>query len=205
MVGTNFLGTTDDISLMFKVNAIKAGFLGNTADNNVFFGRGAGSVAVANEQLSGFGVNALYANVSGTNNTALGYTALYSNVVGSSNTALGTNTLLLSTGNSNVGIGHNAGATLTSGNNNIFIGDGVTPNIATTASDQLNIGNWIYGNSGSIGIGVQNPGAKLDIAGTIKVTDGTQAAGRVLMSDATGLAHWGIAAATEVYASGVIG
>lgn len=50
----------------------------------------------------------------------------------------------------------------------------MTPNIATTASNQLNIGNWIYGNSGSIGIGVLNPGAKLDIAGTIKIADGTQ-------------------------------
>lgn len=66
----------------------------------------------------------------------------------------------------------------------------MAPNIATTASNQLNIGDWIYGNSGSIGIGVLNPGAKLDIAGTIKITDGTQGAGRVLMSDANGLAYW---------------
>ena len=99
---------------------------------------------------------------------------MFSNISGNQNTAVGASSLLLSTGNNNTSIGHNAGSTLTSGDNNIFIGAGVIPNIATTASNQLNIGNWIYGNSGSIGIGVLNPGAKLDIAGTIKIADGTQ-------------------------------
>lgn len=44
--------------------------------------------------------------------------------------------------------------------------------------------------SGNLGIGNINPAAKLDIAGNIKITDGTQAAGKVLISDANGLASW---------------
>ena len=43
---------------------------------------------------------------------------------------------------------------------------------------------------GSVGINQNNPGAKLDVNGTFKLTDGTQAAGAVLTSDANGLARW---------------
>jgi len=42
----------------------------------------------------------------------------------------------------------------------------------------------------NVGIGVTNPAAKLDVAGNIKIADGTQAAGRILTTDANGLASW---------------
>lgn len=45
------------------------------------------------------------------------------------------------------------------------------------------------GNVG-IGTGTSAPAAKLDVAGTIKIADGTQGAGKILTSDATGLASW---------------
>lgn len=44
--------------------------------------------------------------------------------------------------------------------------------------------------SGYLGLGVTNPQARLDIAGNIKITDGTQGVGKVLTSDANGLAIW---------------
>jgi hypothetical protein len=40
------------------------------------------------------------------------------------------------------------------------------------------------------GIGTMAPKAKLDVAGSVKITDGTQAAGKVLTSDANGNATW---------------
>ena len=43
---------------------------------------------------------------------------------------------------------------------------------------------------GNMGVGTSAPGAKLDIAGTIKIVDGSQGAGKVLTSDANGLASW---------------
>jgi hypothetical protein len=43
---------------------------------------------------------------------------------------------------------------------------------------------------GKVGIGTTEPGAKLDVAGNIKITDGTQGAGKVLTSDDNGLASW---------------
>ncbi len=48
----------------------------------------------------------------------------------------------------------------------------------------------LYNNNGNVGIGTATPAAKLDVTGTLKVTDGTEAAGKVLTSDAAGLASW---------------
>ncbi|TSC57092.1 MAG: putative membrane-anchored cell surface protein, partial [Parcubacteria group bacterium Greene0416_79] len=43
---------------------------------------------------------------------------------------------------------------------------------------------------GNVGIGTKAPSAKLDVAGKIKIADGTERAGRVLTSNAQGLASW---------------
>jgi len=42
----------------------------------------------------------------------------------------------------------------------------------------------------NVGIGTINPGAKLEVAGQIKITGGSPGAGKVLTSDASGLASW---------------
>jgi hypothetical protein len=42
----------------------------------------------------------------------------------------------------------------------------------------------------SVGIGTASPGAKLEVAGQVKITGGTPGAGKVLTSDAVGLASW---------------
>jgi uncharacterized protein (TIGR02145 family) len=47
----------------------------------------------------------------------------------------------------------------------------------------------IGGNVG-IGTGTNDPGAKLDVIGSLKVTDGTQGDGKILTSDGSGLASW---------------
>jgi len=43
---------------------------------------------------------------------------------------------------------------------------------------------------GNVGIGTSGPGAKLEVAGQVKITGGTPGAGKVLTSDAAGLASW---------------
>ncbi|MBP6624285.1 MAG: hypothetical protein KA198_03890, partial [Chitinophagaceae bacterium] len=44
--------------------------------------------------------------------------------------------------------------------------------------------------SGNVGIGISNPGAKLDVNGQVKISGGTPGTGKVLTSDANGLASW---------------
>ncbi|MFN8286938.1 MAG: hypothetical protein U0V74_09315 [Chitinophagales bacterium] len=58
---------------------------------------------------------------------------------------------------------------------------------ATTLGQQ----RFVIDNSGHIGIGPNTfLGASLDVQGNVKITDGTEGAGKVLTSDASGLASW---------------
>ena len=78
------------------------------------------------------------------------------------------------TGYNNTALGYLAGSNLTSGDNNIFIGYNTQPNIGNSSSNQINIGNVIYGYNGNVGIGVLSPLTRLDIGGNIRIVDGTQ-------------------------------
>jgi hypothetical protein len=48
--------------------------------------------------------------------------------------------------------------------------------------------------NGNVGIGVTDPQAKLHINGSLRISDGSQGTGRILMSDASGNASWSEAA-----------
>ncbi len=48
----------------------------------------------------------------------------------------------------------------------------------------------IQNTTGNVGISDVNPTARLSVGGNVKIVDGTQALGRVLTSDANGLASW---------------
>lgn len=139
---TNFIGTTDDQPLAFRVNNIRHGLLSR---NNIFFGSNAGivntginNIAIGSAALGkntsrgrmiAIGDSALYNNLgtipdvsSATNNIAIGYKALYANVNGGSNIAIGSNALEKNLSYGNVGIGFVALYDNVEGYNNVAIG-----------------------------------------------------------------------------------
>lgn len=61
---------------------------------------------------------------------------------------------------------------------------------ASGASPQTDTVKAVITSSGNVGIGTAAPGAKLEVAGQVKITDGTQGSNKVLTSDANGLASW---------------
>ncbi|MDD5376944.1 MAG: hypothetical protein PHH16_02380 [Candidatus Gracilibacteria bacterium] len=63
-------------------------------------------------------------------------------------------------------------------------------NITDLDSRWARVGGNIAFTGGNVGIGTTNPGAKLEINGNIKISDGTQGIGKLLTSDANGLATW---------------
>ena len=65
---------------------------------------------------------------------------------------------------------------------------------------------FVKGSDGNVGVGTTNPSAKLEVNGQVKITGGTPGVGKVLTSDADGLASWQDAPATSPFnrANGLI-
>ncbi|MDD3643545.1 MAG: hypothetical protein PHQ19_08805, partial [Candidatus Krumholzibacteria bacterium] len=58
-------------------------------------------------------------------------------------------------------------------------------------ADPVTNDNIVYlDDNGEVGIGTTNPGAAFEVAGQVKITGGSPGAGKVLTSDASGLASW---------------
>ena len=120
---SNFVGTTDNVPLNFRVNNQKAGRIEYTsATSNTFFGYQAGNTITTGFSNLGVGKQALYGNTFGNNNIAIGTSALYTNT-GNFNLAVGTEALYNSTiGFGNIAIGANSLRNNTTGRNNISLG-----------------------------------------------------------------------------------
>jgi len=142
----NFLGTTDNKPLMFRVNNNYAGRIGT--DGSVAFGRGTlqnNSLGKANVAI---GDSALHNNTTAKNLLALGNLSLKNNTTGSNNIAIGSNALLQNvSGKNNLGIGTAALRNVLS-SDNIAIGDSALFN-NQNGTRNLAIGNRTLKNSGA--------------------------------------------------------
>lgn len=126
--GTNFVGTTDAVDLVFKANSVEAGRIGLSLGNTSFGSTSLDSITTGTYNTA-FGYKALTGNTTGIANNAIGHQALLSNLNGNRNNALG-NTALgsVTSGSYNVGVGDDAGngvgggTAITSGSNNVVIG-----------------------------------------------------------------------------------
>jgi hypothetical protein len=130
----------------------------------------------------------------GSNNTFLGYQAGHAITTTSGGTGLGYQALLLATGANNIGVGSGAGANITTGANNIIIGNISAP--SATASNQLDIGNLIYGDLSSkfVGIGTSTPTHPLSInpsGGGVSLNFGNYMDTEVALTSSDGITYIG--------------
>jgi hypothetical protein len=139
--GTNFIGTTDAQSLVFKTNNIQSGKIDATIAN-ISFGQYSLANATSGNNNIAIGLTALGANISSHNNVAIGsgsltktivngdggnvgigYQAMYWNTLGTYNSAVGYHAIVNNTtGNKNVSLGFFSGRNNTTGSQNSFIG-----------------------------------------------------------------------------------
>ncbi|WP_461115400.1 tail fiber domain-containing protein [Spirosoma jeollabukense] len=118
----NFLGTTDNAPLRFKVNNQNAGWIDPTL-YNIGLGYLALNPAATGQGNTAIGTFALAGSTTSNFNTAVGFQALNSNATGSFNTAMGTVALLANTtGQFNVASGYKALFKNIDGSGNTAIG-----------------------------------------------------------------------------------
>lgn len=162
--GANFIGTTDDQPIHFKINNVRCGFidnvdgaftgrcvflgfragLNNTASgyDNIYIGFKSGTSNTDGEFNTGLGSFTLQNAVNAYSNTAIGSYAMQNAVNSVQSTAIGTGALTSAvSGNYNQAIGyHSMFATTNAGFSNSAIGYEALLN--NTGSNNCAIGNW---------------------------------------------------------------
>jgi trimeric autotransporter adhesin len=137
--GVNFLGTTDNVALSFRVFNSKAGRIASTGETFLGYQAGNSNTATSN---TGVGYLALFSNSTGIQNTATGYQALRNNTIGISNTAFGWNALRANiNGDNNTAVGESALMSNTSGGANTAVG------ISSLVLNSTGINNTAVGQS----------------------------------------------------------
>lgn len=219
----NFLGTTNFNPLNIKVNNTLAGkihpnggiTLGMNAaahDSNSL-AIGTGATATANVEAVAIGPSSIAgayratalgygANASANNTLAAGYNASASAY---QSMALGMNAS--ATQNNATAVGYGAGASAyqatalgteasASGQSATAIGFQAT----ATQANSIILGSAVNA-SNKVGIGTNTPDERLHVNGNFKLTDGTQANGYILVSDANGKASWQNPNSNKAYAA----
>ncbi len=138
--GTNFIGTTDNFPINFRINNEKAGRIDAQFSNaNTFFGFHSGNSNTFGINSTGIGFEALMSQTTGQGNTAngfyslhlttsslyntaVGFTAMANNITGNLNTAVGAIALNANTASDNTAVGYTALAANTIGFANTSIG-----------------------------------------------------------------------------------
>jgi hypothetical protein len=136
--GSEFIGTTNDQPLTFRVNNQTAGQVSESTSANTFLGYQSG-LNHTGTQTTAVGFRALFSNSTGAGNTAVGFETIFSGTTSNWNTAVGWHALSINgSGNANTGVGYNANATNASGSNNTAIGYGALS--SNTSGDNTAVG-----------------------------------------------------------------
>jgi len=182
-IGDNALYSCTSGSLNIAIG-VSALFNTTIANSNVAIGTSALAQNVTGGQNTAIGSNSLTSNKSSFN-VAVGSSALSRNIDGTYNIALGyqSGTIISGTGDINTGTG------ATNSNNSIFIGYFTSPSEANN-TNEIVIGHGATGNgSNSVTLG-NNSITRTYLKGSVVIADGTQGVGKILTSDANGVASW---------------
>jgi trimeric autotransporter adhesin len=180
----NFIGTTDAKNLIFKTN--------NTIGATLSFGNVYGKTFKINGATNS---DAFLSTESPNATLALGQYGSYTTLSADGRLTLGADRIFRLKGNT------------TSQDNIVLTRCGACGpgNIISARIDENGTDLFTVNSSGNVGVGIATPTAKLDIAGNIKITDGTQGLNKVLTSDANGLASWAAAPSATSTAWGLQG
>lgn len=192
---TNFLGATNNLPLVFKVNNVRAGYLGISSTANTSFGTnslsnfstGYNNTAIGYDALlnsttgvynTAIGAQSMRTNTTGGYNTAIGESSLYTNLNGIQNSAVGNYSLRSnSSGSGNSANGYQALYSNTTGNSNVSTGFNSLYN-NTTGSFNVGVGyNSLQANtSGSNNTAVGNDALQSLTTGTKNTAIGPKVA-----------------------------
>jgi hypothetical protein len=141
----NFIGTTNDVDMVFKRNNERAGLLDDSSTSWGFRALNPASTGAYNTAI---GRDALRVNTTGFNNVANGMQALFSNTTGFGNVAIGFNSLYENIeGVNNVALGLNALNTNASGGGNTATGTQALFSNTTGSSNVANGFDALYSNT----------------------------------------------------------
>jgi hypothetical protein len=163
----HFIGTTDQTSIVFKVNNQKSGLI-DSERGNLFLGFRTGQNSTAFNSVALGALAMQKANTSG-NNIAIGFQSMFQNESGGNNIAIGSGSLVANlSGYNNVSIGSLAGYK-SLGSGNVFLG--FQSGYDEQGNDKLVIGNnanrlpLIYGDflQGKIGLNTRDLDNTLNI------------------------------------------
>ena len=144
---TNFLGTTDDQDLVFKVNNITAGRIATTVDGNPFqnsLSLGPNTIAGKWSTFIGAYAGSINSSTPNTSAVAVGFNAKSNNnavAIGDNANAAGTQSIAI-------------GRTSSAVQNSVAIGVGV---------NAINPNTIILGTNQNIGIGINTPSSRLEV------------------------------------------
>lgn len=152
---TNFLGSTNNQSLVFKANNTFAGKIDVTYSNTFFGLQSGGTIGASSVQNTAIGNSSFYSNTSGYENVSVGYLSMYSNTSGyqnvaigyvalqsntnaTGNTAIGSQSLYYNTASYNTGVGLQASYHNTTGlGNNAFGAGALWANTTGTSNNAI--------------------------------------------------------------------
>ncbi len=173
----NFIGTTDNMPLAFRVNNEKSGRIeSDAASANTFLGNRSGLINTGDNNTA-FGFRTLSSNTIGFSNVAIGNRALET-LTGNKayNVAIGDNALQNSNGTYNIGIGYQT-LKQTTGNANIAIGTLALEN-NTTGIANTSIGYYALksNTTGKENIGIGHLPLFNNLTGSFNIAIGDSAA-----------------------------